>query len=104
LVRILVVVAAVIALGVGATAYALRTPAQVSVAVREGPVELTSGQLVFVDEVSGKVASVPLADPGGPRRVSSLSCKRFYTAAGQGLCLADASGPLPGSTAVLIVA
>ena len=57
-------------------------------------VELASGRLLFVDDASGKVASVPLSGPGGPRRVSSLSCKRFYTAARQGLCLADASGPL----------
>ncbi|MFD4644653.1 hypothetical protein ACFWN2_45610 [Lentzea sp. NPDC058436] len=100
--RVLIVVLAVIALGAGATAYALRAPDAVSVAVEAGPVELVSGQLVFVDEVSGRVASVPLRSPDGPRRVSSLSCKRFFTAAGQGLCLADASGPLPGSTAVFV--
>ncbi|MET9227153.1 hypothetical protein [Lentzea sp. NPDC003310] len=100
--RILIVVAAVIALGAGATAYALRGPAAVSVAVEAGPVELSSGRLLFVDEVSGNVASVPLSDPAGPRRLSSLSCKRFYTSAGQGLCLADASGPLPGATAVFV--
>ncbi|MGI5503581.1 hypothetical protein [Lentzea sp. CA-135723] len=100
--RILIVVVAVLALGAGATAYALRTPDVVSVAVEEGPVELESGRLVFVDEVSGKVASVPLTAPGGPRRVSSLSCKRFFTAAGEGLCLADGSGPLPGSSAVFV--
>lgn len=100
--RILIVIAAVIALGAGATAYALRAPDAVSVAVEQGPVELSSGRLLFVDDVSGKVASAPLADPSGPRRLSSLSCKRFYTAAGQGLCLADASGPLPGAAAILV--
>lgn len=100
--RVLIVVLAVIALGAGATAYALRAPDSVSVAVEAGPVELVSGRLVFVDEVSGRVASVPLSSPGGPRRVSSLSCKRFFTAAGKGLCLADASGPLPGSAAVFV--
>ncbi|MGW6448924.1 hypothetical protein [Lentzea sp. NPDC055074] len=100
--RILIVVVAVIALGAGATAYALRTPGAVSVAVEEGPVELSSGRLLFVDEVSGRVASVPLSDPSAARRVSSLSCKRFYTSAGRGLCLADASGPLPGAAAVFV--
>ena len=100
--RILIVVVAVLALGAGATAYALRSPDVVSVAVEAGPVELSSGRLMFVDEVSGRVASVPLTDPAGPRRVSSLSCKRFYTAAGKGLCLADASGPLPGASAVFV--
>ncbi|MFS8100921.1 hypothetical protein LFM09_27735 [Lentzea alba] len=100
--RILVVVAAVIALGVGATAYALRAPEEVSVAVEPGPVELTAGRLLFVDDASGKVASVPLSSPGGPRRVSSLSCKRFYTAARQGLCLADRSGPFPGAVSIFV--
>ncbi|MDT7783328.1 MAG: hypothetical protein QOF58_1747 [Pseudonocardiales bacterium] len=100
--RILIVVAAVIALGLGATAYALRGPDEVPVAVEPGPVELTPGRLVFVDDASGKVASVPLSDPGGPRRVSGLSCKRFYTAAKQGLCLADRSGPFPGSVSIFV--
>nr|WP_312878128.1 hypothetical protein [Lentzea indica] len=101
--RILVVVAAVIALGIGATAYALRAPDKPAVAVEAGAVDLSEqGRLIFMDEISGKVASVPLSSPGGPRRVSSLSCKRFYTAARQGLCLADAQGPLPGSTAVFV--
>ncbi|MFD9703050.1 hypothetical protein [Lentzea sp. NPDC059081] len=73
-----------------------------AVAVEQGPVELTAGKLLFLDEASGKVASVPLSDPTGPRRVSSLSCKRFYTAARQGLCLAEGSGPLPGSVAQFV--
>ncbi|MEV6244408.1 hypothetical protein [Lentzea sp. NPDC051838] len=92
-----------IALGAGATAYALREPDKPSVAVEAGAVDLAeAGRLVFVDEVSGKVASVPLSAPGGPRRVSSLSCKRFYTAAQQGICLADAPGPMPSATAVFV--
>ncbi|GGU49032.1 TolB-like translocation protein; signal peptide [Lentzea flava] len=100
----MLVIAAVIVLGVGATAYALRAPDEVpvSVAVEPGPVELTAGRLLFVDDASGKVASVPMSDPGGPRRVSSLSCKRFYTAAKQGLCLADRSGPFPGSVSIFV--
>ncbi|MFC3899031.1 hypothetical protein ACFOWZ_46830 [Lentzea rhizosphaerae] len=100
--RILVVVAAVIALGLGATAYALRGPDEVSVAVEQGPVELAAGRLFFVDDASGKVASVPLSDPAGPRRVSPLSCKRFYTAAKQGLCLADRTGPFPGAVSIFV--
>ncbi|MET9629290.1 hypothetical protein ABZX92_17690 [Lentzea sp. NPDC006480] len=101
--RILIVVAAVVALGAGATAYALRTPDKPSVATEAGAVDLSeAGRLVFVDEVSGKVASVPLSSPNGPRRVSSLSCKRFYTAAQQGLCLAEAEGPLPRATALFV--
>jgi hypothetical protein len=102
LVRILLVVVAVLALGAGATAYALRAPDEVAVVVEQGPVELTPGRLLFVDDASGRVASVPLSSPGGPRRVSSLSCKRFFTAAKQGLCLADRSGPFPGSVSIFV--
>ncbi|ANZ36900.1 hypothetical protein BBK82_13260 [Lentzea guizhouensis] len=102
MVRFLIVLAAVVVLGAGATAYALRSPEKASVEVEAGPVELAPGRLVFVDDVSGKVASVPLGAPAGPRRVSSLSCKRFFTAARQGLCLADGSGPLPGAVAVFV--
>jgi hypothetical protein len=102
LVRVLVVIAAVIVLGVGATAYALRTPEEIPVAIEPGPVELSTGRLLFVDDASGKVASVPLSSPDGPRRVSSLSCKRFFTAAKQGLCLADRGGPFPGSVAIFV--
>ncbi|MFI6100945.1 hypothetical protein ACIA8G_35820 [Lentzea sp. NPDC051213] len=80
----------------------MRPPAEVSVAIEPGPVELTGGRLLFVDDASGKVASVPLADPGGPRRVSTLSCKRFFTAARQGLCLADRAGPFPGSVSIFV--
>nr|WP_232836505.1 hypothetical protein [Lentzea terrae] len=100
--RVLVVIAAVIVLGVGATAYALRTPEEIPVAIEPGPVELSTGRLLFVDDASGKVASVPLSSPDGPRRVSSLSCKRFFTAAKQGLCLADRGGPFPGSVAIFV--
>lgn len=100
--RALIVVVAVVVLGVGATAYALRSPEVVSVAVEEGPVSLEAGRLFFVDEGSGKVASVPVGSPGAPRRVSSLSCNRFYGVSGQGLCLADASGPLPGAEALFV--
>ena len=96
----LLVVLAVIVLGAGATAYALRAPEEVPVAVEPGPVELTAGRLLFVDDASGRVASVPLSSPGGPRRLSSLSCKRFFTASRQGLCLADRAGPFPGSVAI----
>ncbi|WP_408610508.1 hypothetical protein [Lentzea terrae] len=86
----------------GATAYALRTPEEIPVAIEPGPVELSTGRLLFVDDASGKVASVPLSSPDGPRRVSSLSCKRFFTAAKQGLCLADRGGPFPGSVAIFV--
>ncbi len=103
MVRILIVIAAVLLLGVGATAFALRAPEKPSVEVDVGGIDLAEpGRLIFMDEVSGKVASVPLSAPGGPRRVSALSCKRFFTAAKQGLCLADRTGPFPGAVSIFV--
>ncbi|HET6285442.1 MAG TPA: hypothetical protein VFG15_01675 [Amycolatopsis sp.] len=61
------------------------------------------GRLLFRNGAAGpgygNVASVPVAEPGGPRRVSSLSCERFYTAAEGGLCLAKEPTPMPGAVA-----
>ncbi|WP_410579329.1 hypothetical protein [Amycolatopsis sp. lyj-108] len=61
------------------------------------------GRLLFRNGAAGpgygNVASVPVSDPGGPRRVSSLSCERFYTAADGGLCLAKEPTPMPGAVA-----
>ncbi|RSM90567.1 hypothetical protein DMH04_03630 [Kibdelosporangium aridum] len=78
-------------------------PVDVSVVVDHGAVVLTDpGRLLFRNEAPGpdygKVASVSLSDPQGPRRISQLRCERFYASAGQGLCLADAPGPLPSAT------
>ena len=40
----------------------------------------------------GRVALVPLADPGGRRAVSGQSCERVYSAGSRTLCLASSSG------------
>ncbi|MFD8491766.1 hypothetical protein [Amycolatopsis sp. NPDC059657] len=71
---------------------------------QEHPVRLTvPGQLLFRNGAPGpgygKVASVSIADPGGPRRVSELTCERFYVAASTGLCLANEPGPMPSAVA-----
>ncbi|GAA4014314.1 PD40 domain-containing protein [Allokutzneria multivorans] len=85
-----------------------RQQADASVLVdRSGAVRLDEpGRLVFRNTAPGpdhgKVASVSLADPTGPRRISGLSCDRFYVSAGAGLCLASAPGPLPSAVAVFV--
>jgi len=38
---------------------------------------------------AGYAAVAPLADPDGPRQVTSYPCRRLYMAAGHGLCLAE---------------
>ncbi|UMP04802.1 RNA polymerase sigma factor [Amycolatopsis sp. EV170708-02-1] len=61
------------------------------------------GRLLFRNGASGpgygNVASVPVSDPAGPRRISSLTCERFYTAANGGLCLAKEATPMAGAVA-----
>ncbi|GLZ28634.1 TolB-like translocation protein; signal peptide [Lentzea sp. NBRC 105346] len=101
--RVLIAFGCAVVLAAAGVFYAMRAAPAPSVAVEPGPVDLSEpGRLVFRDEVSGRVASVSLLDPGGARRLSSLSCQRFYVAAGTGLCLATASGPLPSAVAVSV--
>ena len=95
----------VLALLVGATAAylvaarasqqrVLRTaPAQATVPVSE----VRSGaHIAFLNTAPGahhgRVALVPLADPGGRRAVSGQSCERVYSAGSRTLCLASSSG------------
>lgn len=47
--------------------------------------------LVFIDNATHHVALVPLAASDGPRYLTPLQCQRVYFAAGQGLCLSNAS-------------
>jgi hypothetical protein len=58
------------------------------------------GDLMFVDLASGRspVERVPLADPGGTRSATALTCQRVYTAGGTTVCLRLA-GPGPSYAA-----
>ncbi|MEU8820384.1 hypothetical protein [Actinoplanes sp. NPDC048796] len=40
----------------------------------------------------GKLAVVPLSDPGGPRALTGVSCERAYSAAGRSVCLSARRG------------
>ncbi|RZQ66123.1 TolB family protein [Amycolatopsis suaedae] len=113
--RIAVALGATLALAGAAVTYTVsamghnpdQQQADASVAVdRSAPADLAAGRLLFRNEAPGpdhgKVASVAAADPGGPRRVGSLDCRRFYASAGTGLCLAEAPGPLPSAVAVVV--
>jgi hypothetical protein len=42
-------------------------------------------------DAKGRVALVPIGNPNGPRRVSTLTCDRVHFASGRGLCLAYGS-------------
>jgi hypothetical protein len=43
---------------------------------------------------NGKIALVPLSDPGGPRAIVDVDCERVYAVTGGGFCLAAHRGVL----------
>jgi hypothetical protein len=47
----------------------------------------------------GRVAMVPLSDPGGPRALTAISCDRVFVASGRTLCLASDPGVVTTYTA-----
>src|SRR5437660_12786861 len=79
-----------------AVGYTLVARSRAGAAVPAADVSLAPGaRIAFVSTASGsrgRVATVAVADPGGPRLVSSVSCDRVYAAGGTGICLsADGS-------------
>ena len=64
---------------------------------------LAPGQLLFRDTTTGRVTSVSLTDPGGPRRSSDLRCDRFATARRTAVCLTARPDVLPAVTDVLVL-
>lgn len=51
---------------------------------------------------AGKVALVPLDDPGGPRAIVDLTCERVAAARGGAVCLQAVTGVVPGYRAVFL--
>ncbi|MDX3534809.1 TolB-like translocation protein [Streptomyces sp. MB09-01] len=73
-----------------------------------GGVTLTrQGALAFLNSGqgphSGALASVPADAPRSARTASGLGCRRFYAAAGTGLCLRSSPGALAQDNKALIV-
>ncbi|MEU6401654.1 TolB-like translocation protein [Streptomyces sp. NPDC046985] len=76
--------------------------------IASGPVALTApGRMVFRTMAWGphrdELASVPAADPAGPRTASGVKCLRFYAAAGAGVCLQAVHGPVSDTYRALIL-
>lgn len=64
---------------------------------------LAPGQLLFRSASTGRIAAVPLNDPGGKPQVSGLKCDRFAVAKQTAVCLAVRPGTLPALTDVLVL-
>jgi Tol biopolymer transport system component len=93
------------------TALLIAAAVTYTVSARQGAAEtgpsaqltLAPGQLVFRQASTGRIAAVPLADPGAKPQVSSLKCDRFAVARQTAVCLAVRPGTLPPVTDVLVL-
>ncbi|MEU6998195.1 hypothetical protein [Nonomuraea sp. NPDC046570] len=97
--RAVILAAATLALIAGAATYAVRATAPTPVADRSFDTT-TPGRLLL--RSGGRVASVPLANPGAPPTIGGATCDRFYTANGTTLCLVAQPGALPKTYALLL--
>jgi hypothetical protein len=115
--RLLILVAAVLllaGLGTGVVLHAAaradraNRPQSGDPAVRAGKLTLDQkGRLTFLNTAAGPhrnaVASVPSTGPDAGRVASSLTCVRFYAAAGTGICLQSNPGVLRQSNRALLL-
>ncbi|WP_405993757.1 TolB family protein [Streptomyces sp. NBC_00986] len=115
--RILVLLAAVAALAVVATASVLHASARAErrnetqpggPRITAGRITLTTpGTMVFRNMAWGphrdELTTVPASDPSGPRTASGLKCLRFYAASGTGVCLQAVHGTVTDTYRALIL-
>ncbi|MER7928013.1 TolB-like translocation protein [Streptomyces sp. NPDC096057] len=115
--RLLVLLAAVAALAVVATASVLHASARAErrnetqpggPRITAGRVSLTApGTMVFRNMAWGphrdELTTVPAATPAGPRTASGLKCLRFYAASGTGVCLQAVHGTVTDTYRALIL-
>ncbi|ALV36089.1 hypothetical protein [Streptomyces sp. CdTB01] len=106
--RILVLLAALVALAAVAVASLLHASARAErrdqaqpggPRVTSGTVTLTApDRMVFRNMAWGphrdELTTVPAADPSGPRTASGVKCLRFYAASGTGVCLQAVHGAI----------
>jgi hypothetical protein len=100
--RVLLGVVAIVILVLGGGGYVAWTAAnQPGVTANAAPP--VTGDLMFVDLNGGQnlVSTVKIAQPDGPRAVTSLRCQRFYRVASTSVCLRLA-GPGPSYEAAVM--
>jgi len=115
--RVLVLLAAVLALAAVAVASILHASARAErrdqaqpggPPVTSGRVALTTpATMVFRNMAWGphrdELTTVPASDPSGPRVASGVKCLRFYAASGTGVCLQAVHGPVSDTYRALIL-
>jgi hypothetical protein len=86
-----------------AVTYTVHARQGTAVAGPAAQLTLAPGQLLFRSTSTGRVAAVPLAEPGAEPQVSGLKCDRFAAAERTAVCLAVRPGTLPAVTDVLVL-
>ncbi|MET7474785.1 TolB-like translocation protein [Streptomyces sp. NPDC005648] len=115
--RLLVLLAAVLALAAVAVASVLHASARAErrdqtqpggPKVTPGVVDLTAGgRMIFRNMAWGphrdELTTVPASDPSGPRTASGVKCLRFYAASGTGVCLQAVHGAVSDTYRAVIL-
>lgn len=102
--RVIAIVATALVLLGASTAYfvGVRTTSRAEVAQAQAPAAadrasvLAEPHVVFrnsaLGQDYGRLAAVPVADPGGPRAIFDISCERSYATATSGVCVTAKRG------------
>ncbi|MFI9383805.1 hypothetical protein [Kutzneria sp. NPDC052558] len=101
--KIILAVAGTVLLIAAAVTYTISARPDTAAALPAAQLTLDPGQLLYRNVSTGRIAAVPLADPGAKPRVSGLKCDRFAVAARTALCLAVRPGTLPVLTDVIVL-
>jgi len=115
--RILVLLAAVAALAVVATASVLHASARAERRneTQPGGPKITAGRITLTDPDRmvfrnmawgphrDELTTVPASNPAGPRIASGLKCLRFYAGSGTGVCLQAVHGTVTDTYRALIL-
>ncbi len=101
--KILLAIAGTVLLIAAAVAYTISARPDTAAAMPAAQLTLAPGQLLYRNISTGRIAAVPLANPGAKPQVSGLKCDRFAVAAQTAVCLAVRPGTLPALTDVIIL-
>ncbi|GAA3439186.1 PD40 domain-containing protein [Kutzneria kofuensis] len=92
-----------VVLAAAAVTYTVSARPDAAEAVPAAQLTLAHGQLLYRNVSTGRIASVPLTDPGAKPKLSGLKCDRFAVAKQTAVCLAARPGTLPVETDVLVL-
>jgi hypothetical protein len=101
--KIILAFAGTLVLIAAAVVYVVSSRPDTAAALPPAQLTLAPGQLLYRDASTGRIASVPLNNPGAQPKVSGLRCDRFAVAKQTAVCLAVEPGTLPAVTDVIVL-